>query len=89
MLSLLFAAASLFHPLTPAGRPTAPGDGLPAKAPSAVGMSAARLANIDRVVERGISAGGYPGAAVVVGREGTVDNPRGVPIGCRVVTTSR
>ena len=69
MLSLLFAAASLFHPLTPTVHPTA-GDGLPAKAPSAVGMSAARLATIDRVVERGISAGGYPGAAVVVGRKG-------------------
>src|SRR5688572_31280591 len=33
-------------------------------------MSAARLANIDRVIERGIRAGGYPGAAVVVGRKG-------------------
>jgi CubicO group peptidase (beta-lactamase class C family) len=70
LLSLLFAAASLFHPLTPAVHNPVPGDGLPAKAPSAVGMSAARLANIDRVVERGISAGGYPGAAVVVGRKG-------------------
>jgi len=69
LLSLLFAAASLFHPLTPTVHPTVP-DGLPAKAPSAVGMSAARLANIDRVVERGIKAGGYPGAAVVVGRKG-------------------
>ena len=69
MLSLLFATASLFHPLTPAVRP-ATSDGLPTKAPSAVGMSAARLANIDRVVERGIRAGGYPGAAVVVGRKG-------------------
>ena len=69
MLSLLFAAASLFHPLTPSV-PLAASDGLPAKAPSAVGMSAARLANIDRVVERGIKAGGYPGAAVVVGRKG-------------------
>ena len=70
MLSLLFAAASLLHPLKPAVHSPVPGDGLPAKAPSAVGMSAARLANIDRVVERGISAGGYPGAAVVVGRKG-------------------
>jgi CubicO group peptidase (beta-lactamase class C family) len=69
LLSLLFAAASLFHPLTPSVPPTV-SDGLPAKAPSAVGMSAARLANIDRVVERGIKAGGYPGAAVVVGRKG-------------------
>jgi serine-type D-Ala-D-Ala carboxypeptidase len=69
LLSLLFAAASLFTPLTPAV-PLPTGDGLPAKAPSAVGMSAARLANIDRVIERGIRAGGYPGAAVVVGRKG-------------------
>lgn len=33
-------------------------------------MSAARLETIDRVVRRGIVAGGYPGAAVVVGRKG-------------------
>jgi CubicO group peptidase (beta-lactamase class C family) len=46
------------------------GDGLPSKAPDAVGMSAERLRTIDRVVSRGISAGGYPGAAVVVGRKG-------------------
>ena len=46
------------------------GDGLPVKAPTAVGMSGERLAKIDHVVERGIAAGGYPGAAVVVGRRG-------------------
>ncbi|MEP6692248.1 MAG: serine hydrolase [Gemmatimonadaceae bacterium] len=46
------------------------GGGLPVKSPAAVGMSAKRLAAIDRVVTRGISAGGYPGAAVVVGRKG-------------------
>jgi CubicO group peptidase (beta-lactamase class C family) len=69
LLSLLFAAAAVLHPLPPAA-PSAAGDGLPVKTPSAVGMSAARLATIDRVVERGISAGGYPGAAVVVGRMG-------------------
>ncbi len=45
-------------------------EGLPAKLPSAVGMSAARLATIDRVIERGLKAGGYPGASVVVGRKG-------------------
>ena len=69
MLSLLFAAASAFHPL-----PTLPvgDDGLPNKAPAAVGMSASRLATINRVVERGIKAGGYPGASVVVGRKGAV-----------------
>jgi serine-type D-Ala-D-Ala carboxypeptidase len=33
-------------------------------------MSARRLETINRVVERGIKAGGYPGAAVVVGRGG-------------------
>ena len=46
------------------------GGGLPRKAPRAVGMSSVRLAKIDHVVERGISAGGYPGASVVVGRRG-------------------
>ncbi|MDQ6831439.1 MAG: serine hydrolase [Gemmatimonadota bacterium] len=46
------------------------GGGLPVKTPAAVGMSAKRLASIDRVVNRGITAGGYPGAAVVVGRKG-------------------
>ena len=33
-------------------------------------MSSTRLATIDRVVQRGIDAGGYPGGAVVVGRKG-------------------
>jgi CubicO group peptidase (beta-lactamase class C family) len=47
------------------------GDGLPAASPTSVGMSAERLAKIDHVIERGISAGGYPGAAVVVGRRGS------------------
>ncbi len=69
MLSLLLAAVTLAHPL-PLG--VGGEDGLPAKAPSAVGMSASRLATINRVVERGIKAGGYPGASVVVGRKGAV-----------------
>ncbi len=47
-------------------------DGLPAKAPDAVGMSSSRLEAIDRVVQRGIRAGGYPGASVVVGRKGAM-----------------
>lgn len=47
----------------------APG-GLPERVPSAVGMSAERLATIERVVQRGLTAGGYPGASVVVGRKG-------------------
>jgi CubicO group peptidase (beta-lactamase class C family) len=33
-------------------------------------MSAERLRSIDRVIQRGLKAGGYPGAAVVVGRKG-------------------
>ncbi len=46
------------------------GDGLPGKHPAAVGMSAKRLAGIDRVVGRGIRAGGFPGASVIIGRRG-------------------
>jgi CubicO group peptidase (beta-lactamase class C family) len=46
------------------------GDGLPGKPPAAVGMSAKRLAAIDRVVTRGIRAGGFPGATVIIGRRG-------------------
>jgi len=45
-------------------------DGLPVNTPKSVGMSAARLASIDRIVVRGINAGGYPGASVVIGRNG-------------------
>jgi CubicO group peptidase (beta-lactamase class C family) len=69
LLNLLLAVVTASHPL-----PTVrtPDDGVPNKAPSAVGMSARRLATINRVVERGIKAGGYPGAAVVVGRKGAV-----------------
>lgn len=56
---------------------TATADKLPLRAPSAVGMSAERLATIDRVVRRGITAGGYPGAAVVIGRRGAAVYERG------------
>jgi CubicO group peptidase (beta-lactamase class C family) len=48
----------------------APSDGLPVRPPKDVGMSAERLSSIDRVVKRGVTAGGYPGAAVIVGRRG-------------------
>ncbi len=44
--------------------------GLPEREPAAVGMSSTRLSTIDRVVQRGVDAGGYPGASVVVGRKG-------------------
>ena len=49
---------------------TRAGDGLPVKSPTEVGMSSSRLNAIERVVERGIKAGGYPGASVIVGRKG-------------------
>ncbi len=44
--------------------------GLPAATPEQVGMSTERLAVLDRVVARGIAEGGYPGAALVIGRRG-------------------
>ena len=56
-------------PLTLAVLLTA-GDGLPKRAPADVHMSVDRLRAIDRVVRRGLDAGGFPGAAVVVGRDG-------------------
>jgi CubicO group peptidase (beta-lactamase class C family) len=54
------------------------GGGLPTAEPAAVGMSAARLGEIDRVVQRGLTAGGFPGAAVVVGRKGFAVWSRGL-----------
>jgi serine-type D-Ala-D-Ala carboxypeptidase len=68
VLSLLYAVATFL---------TA-GDGLPAKAPAAVGMSATRLAKINRALERGIRAGGFPGASIVVGRKGFAVWERGL-----------
>src|SRR6476646_450470 len=56
---------------------TRAGEGLPVKAPTEVGMSSSRLAAIERVVERGIKAGGYPGASVVVGRNGAAVYQKG------------
>src|SRR3954469_13655292 len=56
---------------------TRAGEGLPVKSPTEVGMSSSRLAAIERVVERGIKAGGYPGAAVIVGRKGAAVYEKG------------
>ncbi|HEX9309673.1 MAG TPA: serine hydrolase [Gemmatimonadaceae bacterium] len=56
---------------------TRAGDGLPVKSPTDVGMSSSRLAAIERVIERGIKAGGYPGASVVVGRKGAAVYEKG------------
>lgn len=60
MLAYLVAVSFVF----------APSDGLPVRPAKSVGMSAERLAAIDRVVNRGLKAGGFPGASVVVGRRG-------------------
>jgi CubicO group peptidase (beta-lactamase class C family) len=68
VLSLLFSTFAIA---------TSDGGGLPMKTPRAVGMSSERLAKISHVVERGISAGGYPGAAVVVGRRGAAVYEKG------------
>jgi len=46
--------------------------GLPVKTPAAVGMSERRLDAINRVIARGIKAGGFPGASVVIGRKGAL-----------------
>ncbi len=59
----------MFIPLTLAALLIA-GDGLPSRSPREVNMSVDRLRAIDRVVRRGLDAGGFPGAAVVVGRDG-------------------
>ena len=60
MLRVILTAMTMTHT----------GDGLPVKSPTEVGMSGNRLGAIERVIERGIKAGGYPGASVVVGRKG-------------------
>lgn len=52
-------------------------DDVPSVEPASVGMSAERLAVIDRVVGNAIAAGGFPGAAVIVGRHGAVVWQRG------------
>lgn len=40
-------------------------------------MSADRLQEVDRIVQRGITAGAYPGAAVVIGRRGVAVHQKG------------
>jgi len=50
---------------------------LAARAPDSVGMSAERLAAVDRVVERGVAAAGFPGAAVIIGRHDVTVLSRG------------
>ena len=50
---------------------------MPHAEPASVGMSAERLAVIDRVVANAIDGGGFPGAAVIVGRHGAIVWERG------------
>jgi hypothetical protein len=57
LAALVIAAADVTHVAIPRGA------GLPEREPAAVGMSAERLGTIDRVVQRGVDAGGFPGAA--------------------------
>ena len=52
-------------------------DRIPHVAPESAGMTSTRLAIIDDVIKRGISAGGFPGAAVIVGRRGGIVWERG------------
>lgn len=52
-------------------------DVLPARQPDDAGMSSNRLEVVNRIVQRGIAAGGYPGAAAIVGRRGGVVFERG------------
>jgi CubicO group peptidase (beta-lactamase class C family) len=52
-------------------------DALRLRSPAEMGMSPERLDNISRVINRGIAAGGFPGAAVIVGRRGAVVYERG------------
>jgi CubicO group peptidase (beta-lactamase class C family) len=52
---------------------TASTDALPLVVPESVGMSTARLRDIDRTLLQGLAAGGYPGIVAIVGRrEGIV-----------------
>lgn len=53
------------------------GDGLPSRRAAEVEMDELRLSTITRVVNRGVAAGGFPGAAVVVGRRGASVYERG------------
>lgn len=46
-------------------------------APEDAGMSATRLAQVDLVMERAMQAGGFPGAAVIIGRRDAIVWERG------------
>ena len=71
MLVKLITALAFSVAALPSNPVRIEGDGLPKARPESVEMSALRLDAISRVVHRGISEGGFPGAAVVVGRRGS------------------
>jgi CubicO group peptidase (beta-lactamase class C family) len=79
-LRLLVLSTALLGPAVAVTR-TVPGEGgharIPHVVPESVGMSAQRLALIDSVMRRGISAGGFPGGAVIVGRRSGIVWERG------------
>jgi CubicO group peptidase (beta-lactamase class C family) len=50
---------------------------LPSLPTDSVGTAAARLDAVDRVVERGLEAAGFPGAAVIIGRRDAIVLSRG------------
>jgi CubicO group peptidase (beta-lactamase class C family) len=70
------AAASVVRPVSTRGA-IGDDDVLRRVDPASVGMSSERLAVIDRVVGNAIDAGGFPGAAVIVGRHGGIVWERG------------
>ena len=55
--------------------------GAPCPAPAlptdSAALAAARLAAVDHVMDRGVAAGGFPGAAVVIGRRDGIALARG------------
>lgn len=71
MIARLATAIAFSLSAIPAYPAAVIGDGLPKASPESVEMSAMRLDAITRVVRRGIAEGGFPGAAVVVGRRGS------------------
>jgi CubicO group peptidase (beta-lactamase class C family) len=68
LVSIAYLAINLLGSTALPGTLNEPG--LPVRAPFEVGMSRERLATVDRIVLKGLESGGYPGAALVVGRRG-------------------
>jgi serine-type D-Ala-D-Ala carboxypeptidase len=71
VIAKVAAVVALSIAATPSNPRIADGEGLPKARPESVEMSALRLDAISRLIRRGISEGGFPGAAAVVGRRGS------------------